>query len=193
MREITRKVYSFSELSNNSREKARNFVIEHMGGQCFEYDVEYAKEWLEFIGFEDVAFHYSISFSQRDFVSFSAEKYRYKKLAVSALKNCCTQDEYTQLVSKLAKKLQSIQRKAFYKDVFKVVTRHNGRVMIDSYFYNYVTQEDYYVEALKDFNKCLYRIMSDNYLKNISDENIPRYADGYGLEFYADGSIYEGV
>lgn len=191
MRDVTNKVYSFSELSNNACKNASNFILEHMDGRSLKYDARYIEELLEFIGFEGAAIYYSVGFCQGDFVSFSAEKYSYKKLAVSTLKNSYTQNEYTTLVGELAKKLQSIQRKAFYKDVFKVDTRHNGRVMIDSYFYNYITQEADYIEALKAFYDCLYRIMSDNYLESTSDENIAHYADECGLEFYADGAIYK--
>lgn len=168
MQIIETKVYTFNELNDDAKEKARAW---YRGG-ALDYDwyaavYEYAKECAKLMGIEIYRIYFSGFWSQGDGACFEG-RYAYQKGAIKAIKQHAPLDT---TLHHIAKDLQLAQRPAFYRLCANVKQRghysHSGCTDIEVYNreapYDDVKQEEDIKEALRDFMDWIYNQLEKEY------------------------------
>lgn len=209
MRTIESTVYTFDELDDSAKERARDWWREL---EALDFDaecvIEDAQRMAEILGIEfdtrpvklmgggvrrDPCVYWSGFSSQGDGACFEG-RYRYAKGAAKAIRKEAPQD--TRLHA-IADDLQAVQRKAFYRLEARV--RHTGR-----YYHEHSTSidveagEDSYrdigdkgeaiAEALREFMRWIYRHLEQEYTYIMSDENVDESIRTNGYEFDENGA-----
>ena len=198
MRIMKTKVYTFDELSDEAKEKARSWWRE--GGLDYEwYDGEYEDftTIAGFMGIEVEHIYFSGFWSQGDGACFEGN-YRYEKGGVKKLLEYAPQDkELNQIIETLAE----AQKKNFYQ-IYGTI-KHQGHY----YHYNSMDitlnrennrgeeipmvddAEDTITEAFRDLAKWLYRNLETQYDYLNSDEQVDETIRINDYEFTEDGGI----
>jgi len=185
-------VYTFDELSDQAKEKARAWWREgalHDGWwECVYAD---AKNVAELFGLDIEHIWFSGFSRQGDGACFEGD-YRYKKGALAAVKAYAPQDTDLHYV---VKALQDAQRKAFYK--LGATTKHRGHYYhsgcmgvdvchLDDRWRDIGSTEDDIKKALRDFADWIYRQLEREYEYQTSDEIVDEHiaANGYTFTEY---------
>lgn len=213
MRTVTKSVFSYSELSEEAKSKAREWYREASIRDDFfaECVIEDAADIADIMGidlrqtrktrmdkttFYAPSISYSGFYSQGDGASFEAS-YKYKKGAMKALKAYAPKDEKLHAICKV---LQEAQRKVFYSATVSVTTSgrycHSGSMSFDIEIGKNETQknmsdfESTGCEALKDFADWIYRMLESEYDYQNSDEAVEESIEANEYEFTEEGEIY---
>lgn len=193
------KVYQFDELSDDAKEKAREWYRD--GGFDYEWwdSVEYDfKEICKLIGITDVKIYFSGFSSQGDGACFEG-RYSYEKGNVKKLMEYAPLD--TEL-HRIVKELQAVQRKTFYQ--LTATVKHSGHYYhencTDIRVYNAdfgcndydatKEQEDAIKELLRDLMRWLYRTLEKEYDYLNSNEQVDDTIRANEYEFTEDGKRY---
>lgn len=197
MREETIKVFKFEELSDKAKEKAREWYREASQNDTFyaECVIEDVKEIAALMGIDIDKIYYSGFWSQGDGASYTG-KYRYKKGALKAVKSHAPQDEE---LHRIAKELQDIQSKNFYK-LSAHITRsgyyyHENTMRFDfmrdgEYLYTTMAWESDLKEVLRDYAIWIYKQLEKSYEWENGDENIDETIIMNEYEFTEDGKRF---
>lgn len=193
MRNITNTVYQYNELSDEAKEKAREWYV---SGYEFEHDAEWVTDDAKAIGalmgidIDDTA--YSGFWSQGDGASFTG-RYQYAKGAVKAVKEYAPQDTE---VARIAKALQDVQKKYFYKLCAGISTSgrysHSGTMDVSVYhadddYRDIGEAEDDITTLMRDFADWMYRELEKAYEWGVSDEQVEENIIANEYEFTEDG------
>ena len=195
MRIIKTKVYTFDELSEDAKEKARQWYRE-VDDFDFHADcvIEDAKECAKLIGIDIERVYYSGFWSQGDGACFDGS-YSYKVGALKAIKDYAPNDA---TLHRIAKDLQEAQMPAFYRLCARVKQRghysHSGCTDIEVYDrenpYSDVPQEEAIKEALRDFMDWIYSQLEKEYGYQNADAQVDENIMVNGYVFTEDGGHF---
>ena len=191
---ITRNLFQFDELSEEAKEKARDWYREFLYMDDYEFDfvIDDAKAVAALMGIEIDKVYYDISYSQGSGACFEGT-YSYKKGSVKAVKKFAPQDEE---LHRIAEALQSIQKKNAYKleasvkQVGRYSHANSTEIDVDLVDSNKVLRmEDFDAtrELLRDFMNWIYRQLQkqDEYIN--SNESIDENIRANEYEFLENG------
>jgi hypothetical protein len=213
MRHITTTIYTYAELSDGAKERARDWYRGASAGDGFfaEYVLDDAAEIADIMGVDlrqtptkDISgetsrYKPSISYSgfssQGDGASFKGY-YKYKKGACKALKAYAPKDEELQ---RICKTLQDAQKKVFYSATCNIFQRghycHSGTMQIELDCKDNVSSElfdeteEAILQALRDFADWIYRQLESQYDYENSDSAIVESIEANCYEFNENGTI----
>lgn len=193
MKTIELKLYEFEELSDEAKEKAREWF---RSGHEFdhEYIIEDVKNIGELMGISIDNVYYSGFWSQGDGACFEGS-YKYAKDSVKAVKEYAPND--TELHN-IAIGLQETQRSHFYGLTANV--KHRGRcyhelcTAIDVYnrdgYHANEKAEEEVSESLRLFMKWIYKKLEEQYEYEQTDEYVDECISINEYEFTEDGERY---
>lgn len=182
-------VYSFAELSEKAKEKARCKFIEYYDFEhSAEFIIEDAKTIGALFGLDIDKVFYSGFYHQGSGASFDGN-YRYGKGALQAVKKYAPND--TDLHS-IVKALQDAQRKAFYKLRAECYSSNRGNLRVnlshaDNAYFDVQPFEDDIESALNDFASWIYSNLEKEYEYQTSDDTIAEYYTDSDTEFTESG------
>lgn len=212
MRTIEQTIYSFNELSESAKEKAREWFRNASSDDSFyaESVIEDAATIADLMGIDlrqtrkthmdKTSFYaptifYSGFWSQGDGACFECS-YKYKKGSVKAVMNYAPKDAE---LHRIAKGLQAIQRKYFYS--LQATSKHSGhyyhsgcmRVSVD-YVGNQIDREtekgEYEItQLLRDFADWIYKQLESAYDFSVSDECVDDNIICNEYEFFENGMM----
>ncbi len=198
MRTITtvKEAYQFNELSDEAKEKARDWYKE--GALDYEwYDGVYedATTIGELMGITIDKIYFSGFYSQGDGAMFEGS-YRYEKNGVQKVKDYAPKDKE---LHRIAQTLQDIQKKHFYK--LSANVSHRGHYYHENctefnvykdgnYLYSQSEQdaEEEIIEALKDLMRWIYKTLESEYDYLLSDESVDETIMSNEYDFDIDGN-----
>lgn len=212
MRVIEKTVYQFDELSDDAKEKAREWFRQFVfSDSCdWEYIYEDAQECGRIIGIEigrrtyqtvggrsgtEPAIFFSGFSSQGDGASFHGS-YRYSKGASKAIRQRAPQDSE---LHRIADQLQAIQARYFYGLSARMGSgrgsnfyNHSGTMSVDvDSGDDYRTVDDAdesdIRELMRDFADWIYNQLEKEYEYQSSDEAVDEVIRANGYEFDEDG------
>ncbi len=205
---VTKTIFTFDELSDRAKEKARDWYIEGIESQdVAEYVLEDAATICDLLGIDlstrtvtlmdkstrqEPQIYWSGFSSQGDGACF-AGRYSYTKGSVKAIKDHAPKDNE---LHRIATELQSVQRQHFYK--LSASLRHTGHyshshsvsIDVDTDGTRPVTSddEDTVKEALRDLMDWIYRQLQTEYEYQTSDAQVTEAIIGNEYEFDEDGT-----
>lgn len=204
MREITtvKTVFTYNELSDKAKEKARDWFREsNCSHDWFDSVYEYADNAAKIMGIEldrkrgnttDIMF--SGFSSQGDGACFEAS-YSYAKGAVKAVKDYAPNDTELQRIAKL---LQDTQRRNFYRLTATTKQRgryyHSGCMSVsvedsENQYRDIGDSEDDITQAMRDFADWIYEQLESEYEDINSDEKVEENIILNEYEFDEEGNI----
>ena len=209
MRQITETVYTFDELSDAAKEKAREWYRGNDGGLDYDwwdsvYDdaaaigklmgIDMAQKPVKLMNGStryDPAIYFSGFWSQGDGASFNAE-YSYAKGCAKAVKDYAPKDEE---LHRIARELQDLQRHHFYTLTARVSTSgnysHSGTMRLD-YCQDRngdcgADTESDLLDLLRAFADWIYRQLERECDYLTSDESVDETIRCNKYEFTEDG------
>lgn len=212
MQKSTTTVYAYNELSDDAKERARQWYRDASAGDEFfaECVLDDAAEIADIMGIDlrqtrktladgkhryDPSISYSGFSSQGDGASFKGY-YSYKKGACKALKAYAPKDVELQ---RICKALQDAQRKVFYSATCNIFQRgnysHSGTMQIELECKDNVSSElfdeteEEILQALRDFADWIYKQLESQYDYENSDSAVVESIEANEYEFNEDGTI----
>lgn len=210
MRTETVNIYTFDELSDKAKEKARDWYRNEVfsGPYELEYVIDDAVNVGKLMGIdigtvtvklmggetrEKPSVYWSGFSSQGDGACFEGT-YKYRKGAVAAVAAEWPNDPD---LNRIANGLYSVQRRYFFK--LKAHITHNDRyyharsmdIRVINGDAHFGPREDAYEDVrdcMRDFADWIYRRLEDAYNYQMSDEAVDEAIAGNDYEFYEDGS-----
>lgn len=194
-----RPVFKFEELEDSAKEAARNWYRSASQDQWWEGVYESAAEVADMLGIEihlrkgTPVIFFSGFCSQGDGARFEGS-YAYKKGALKAVK--ADRPEDVELHA-LAKSLQDVQRRNFYKLTAECTStghyQHSGCMAVEvSYsddMYRAVTDEDEVRQLLREFADWIYQKLENEHDWLNSDAQVEESIEANQYEFYENGDI----
>ena len=201
--------YTFDELTDEAKEKARDWWRGCIDLNDYDFTTDDAVTIGELLGIEfdtrpvklygggtrqDPCIYWSGFYSQGDGACFEGY-YRYNKNSVKKVKEYAPQD--TEIL-RIAKTLQEVQRRNFYQLYASV--KHTGRychshsvsIDVERSDEQSVSRDDYETveELLRDFMDWIYSRLEDENDWLNSDEQIDETIRANEYEFYESGEIF---
>lgn len=195
MKTIETKVYNFDELSDDAKEKARQWCRENDDFSFHAESVlEDAKECAKLIGIDIDNIYYSGFSSQGDGACFEGA-YSYKAGGLKAIKEHAPKDKE---LHRIAKALQDAQKAQFYNIHARVKQSghysHSGCTNIDVYHndrpYDSIKQEDAIKEALRDFMDWIYKQLEKEYEYHSEDAQVDESINANEYTFTETGKRF---
>lgn len=209
MRTITKQAFTFDELSDEAKEKAREWYRGGDDGFYAECAPEDAATIADILGIDlrqrpvklvsgqtryDPAIYYSCPCSQGDGACFDG-KYRYKAGAAKAIREYMPHDAE---LHRIADQLKAVQRQNFYQ--LRATCSHSGHychsgcmsvdVWHDADRYRDIGgAEDDITQLLRDFADWIYDRLEAGYEHQNSDETVDENIRANDYEFYENGEI----
>lgn len=198
-RTVSKEIYKFAELSEEAKEKARDWY--RTGGLDYEwwdFVFEDAKTVGALLGIEIDNVYFSGFASQGDGAQFVGS-YAYKRGALAAVKAYAPSDA---TLAGIAANLQDLQRRNFYALSASVSSRrhysHEYCTDIAVYderdhAYNGMASDDAadgIAEFLRDFMHWIYKQLENEWEYLNSDESVDEAITANEYEFTADGELY---
>lgn len=196
MKTITINTYTFPELSEKAKDKARQYYHDAYMSDGFWHEciIDDAKEVGKLLGFDVRDVHFSGFSSQGDGASWTGG-YEYAKGAPAAVASYTGND--AELI-RIANGLQDIQRRHFYKLVASVSRAgyychsHTMRADVedrtDPYRDVRYAEKDL-LELFQDFADWIYKNLRNEYDYQTSDLAIAETFDANGVAFDANGNV----
>lgn len=211
MKTKTVNLYTFDELSDGAKEKARDWWRQHVFSDSsdWEFVFEDAIECAKILGIEiashsvplmngktrqEPSIYFSGFSSQGDGASFEGS-YQYAKGAAKKIRQHAPQDKE---LHRIADELQHLQKKHFYRLLaqMKVSGRysHSGCMAVDvtgtqdCYGFEDQRTEEVFTELMRDFADWIYRQLENEYNYQTSDEVADEALLANGYTFLADGT-----
>ena len=187
---VEKTLYQFHELS----EDAKQYAISTYFGDDWDYECvfEDAKEIGKLMGIDIDNIYFRGFWYQGAGASFTGG-YRYAKGGVKAVMEYAPQDKE---LHRIAKELQEVQRKYFYK-LYATITQsgtycHEWTMRFEIYSCdnNYTEIEEAGLkEALRDFARWIYKRLEEQYEYETSEEAVLEACEANGYEFDSKGRI----
>jgi hypothetical protein len=185
-----RTVYTFDELSDQAKKKAREWfrdgALDHEWWDCIEED---AKTCGSLMGIEVSKLYFTGFWSQGDGACFDGS-YRYAKGGAKAIRNYAPNDVK---LHKIADDLQALQRCSFYKITAHVKHRghyyHSRCTEIDVDDARDMSAEESVSELLRDFMDWIYRSLEHEHNWLLADAQVDESIRANEYEFDANGKI----
>lgn len=208
MRKECKMVYTYDELDDSAKEKARQWYSEQVFNDSsdWEYVYEDAERMASIIGItiddrpyktlggatrHEPCIWFSGFSSQGDGACFEGT-YRYKKGVVAAIKAECSDEE----LIRIATALQAVQRKHFYK--LRATCKHTGHYShsgcmgvdvehSEDQYRDLGDAEDDVRQLMRDFADWIYDQLEREYDYQTSDETVEETIVANAYEFYQSG------
>lgn len=188
--------YTFSELSDKAKDKARQYHADAYMSDGFWYEciIENAKEVGKILGFDIDKIYFSGFWSQGDGAIWIGH-YRYAKGSPAEVAKCTGND--SELI-RIAEGLQDIQRRNFYQLTARISTSgryshsHTMRADVEDSSNPYRDVSDAEGDLLKlfqDFADWIYNNLLREYDHLTSDSAIAEDFDANEVLFTAEGSV----
>lgn len=194
MRTIEKTVYQFDELTDGTKEKARDWFRESVFSESYDWEWVYedAKECGRLMGIEVDKIYFSGFSSQGDGACFEGS-YKYRKGAAKAIRQHGPQDTG---LHHIADQLQAVQKRHFYRLTASCNHRghyyHSGcmSVNVDYSGDDYRDIGDAEIEItdlLRAFADWIYSQLEAEYDYQISDESVDENIRANQYEFTETG------
>lgn len=208
MRKECKMVYTYDELDDRAKEKAREWFAELVFSDSCDWEFVYgdAEHMASIIGItiddrpcktiggatrHEPCIWFSGFSSQGDGACFEGS-YRYKKGAVKAIKAECNDEELV----RIATELQAVQRRNFYRLYATCAHRgcynHSGCMSVDvedseNQYRDLNGDDEVVAQLLRDFADWIYSQLERDYNYQTSDEVVEENILGNEYEFYQSG------
>lgn len=208
MRKECKMVYTYDELDDSGKEKAREWYAQHVFDDSCDWEFVYEdavrmaelmgieidqRAWTNSHGFKgkEPCIYFSGFSSQGDGANFEGT-YRYSKGAVKAIKSECNDAE----LIRIAYALQVVQRKHFYRLYATCKPRghysHSGCMSVDvehkdDPYRDLGDDEEEVRQLLRDFADWIYERLETEYDYQTSDEAVEETILANEYEFYETG------
>ena len=188
MREKVTKVYTFEELSDDAKVKARAWYREGaFDYEWWEFVYEDAKQCAEIIGIDIDKIYFSGFWSQGDGACFEGS-YKYKKGALKAIKEHAPKDT---TLHGIALALQKEQKKHFYQLSAHTKQRghyqHSGCMRVDVYNQDGEIDNDEITDQLRYFADWIYTRLEAEYDFMNADAQVDENIISSEYEFTEEG------
>lgn len=191
---IEKLAYTYEELSEKAKQKAKDRYYEHCVGLDFE--VESLETILEELGFRGAKIAFTGFWSQGDGASFIADSWQYKKGMLNSIrKNYPKWEE----LHDIAEELQCLSKKTGYHLKFSVIRTtsryyHENTVAPDfDYQYNDYQYSDkvqeYVADVVKWLCKVIYKELEKSYDYMTSDESMADFYANCDYIFDENGNM----
>lgn len=214
MRTIETQVYTFTELSEDAKERAREWYRRGMDYDTYWHEFIYddANTIAEIIGIQidtapvtlmdgskryKPAISFSGFYSQGDGACFTG-RYQYAKGSCKAIRSYAPQDAE---LHRIADELQAIQKRHFYMLDSRITQSGNychARTMrVETYWdysadgYPSIDTQDEVEQLIRDFADWIYRQLEKEYEYQNSDEAIDESIECNGYEFNDQGELIQ--
>ena len=187
---VKKTLYQFHELP----EDAKQYAISTYWYEDWDYEGVFydAKQIGKCMGIDIDDIYFRGFCSQGDGACFTGH-YRYAKAGVKAVMEYAPQDKE---LHRIAKELQEVQRKCFYK-LYATITQsgmycHEGAMRFEIYSCdnNYTEIEEAGLkEALRDFARWIYKSLEEQYEYETSEEAVLEACEANGYEFDEKGNL----
>jgi len=210
MRTVTKEVFTFDELSDRAKEKARDWYRTASAGDNYfsEHVIDDAATVAALMGINlrqnpvklmgggtryEPAVYWSGFWSQGDGACFEGS-YSYRKGSVAAVKAHAPQDV---ALASIAEDLAQAQRAAFFslgataKHVGRYTHEHSMSIDVEDTRegrYPTIAAEEAVSEALRDFARWIYRQLESAWTYENSDENVAETIRANEYEFDEEGN-----
>ena len=200
--EKTITLYTYDELSESAKEKARSWWLGCLDSTDFTWVIEDFCEVIGRMGFDPIirggtsnepSIYWSLGYSQSDYAGFEA-RYRYAKGGATAVKAYAPTDE---ALHAIAESLQEMQKRNFWQ--ITATVKHDDRrgfditeVMkngSDAYWHDSEDDPHYVIrEACKDLAHWLYTQLRNHDEHLTSEESVADAMQANGYTFRQDGT-----
>ena len=189
-------IYTYEELSDEAKAKARDWYRKNDDNEYSEFVIDDAKEVAALMGWEIDKIYWSGFSYQGDGACFEGIM-RYNKGCAKLVKAYTNDAE----LNRIAKAWQSLQRRNFY--ALEASVKHRGH-----YYHEMCTvfdcedtrsnygwmqnpeAEDDIKEIARDFMRWIYKRLEAEYEYSVSDEVVAENIIANGYEFTEDGEIH---
>mgnify|MGYP006349452599 FL=1 len=189
-------IYTYEELSDEAKAKARDWYRKNDDDEYSEFVIDDAKEVAALMGWEIDKVYYSGFWSQGDGACFEGIM-RYNKGCAKLVKAYTNDAE----LNRIAKAWQSLQRRNFY--ALEASVKHRGHYSHEMctefdcgdtrHNYGWLQNpeaEDDIKEIARDFMRWIYKRLEAEYEYSVSDEVVAENIIANGYEFTEDGEIH---
>ena len=189
-------IYTYEELSDEAKAKARDWYRKNDDNEYSEFVIDDAKEVAALMGWEIDKVYYSGFWSQGDGACFEGIM-RYNKGCAKLVKAYTNDAE----LNRIAEAWQDLQRQNFYALRARVKQRGQYQHEMCTEFdcedtrHNYgwlqnPEAEDDIKEIARDFMRWIYKRLEAEYEYSVSDEVVAENIIANGYEFTEDGEIH---
>lgn len=193
-------IYTYEELSDEAKAKARDWYRKNDDNEYSEFVIDDAKEVAALMGWEIDKVYYSGFWSQGDGACFEGIM-RYNKGCAKLVESYAPLDKE---LHRIAKAWQDLQRRNFY--ALKASVKHRGH-----YYHEMCTvfdcedtrsnygwmqnpeAEDDIKEIARDFMRWIYKRLESEYEYSVSDEAVEENIITNEYEFTEDGEFHRGT
>lgn len=194
-------IFTFDELSDSAKEKARDWYREgNLSCEWWDSVYEMAETAAKLLGIEidrksrsssQPAIWFSGFYCQSDYCAIEAD-YHYQKGSVKAIKAEFPNDTELQAI---AKGLQDVQKRNFYKLGARMsqTFRNNQSVDVwhcDDNYQDIGEDEEILADILKDFSHWVFRSLEKEYEYLNSDSFVDEGIAANEYQFTEDGEVY---
>ena len=189
-------IYTYEELSDEAKAKARDWYRKNDDNEYSEFVIDDAKEVAALMGWEIDKVYYSGFWSQGDGACFEGIM-RYNKGCAKLVKAYTNDAE----LNRIAKAWQDLQRRNFY--ALRASVKHRGHYQHEMctefdcgdtrHNYGWLQNpeaEDDTKEIARDFMRWIYKRLESEYEYSVSDEVVAENIIANGYEFTEDGEIH---
>ncbi len=189
-------IYTYEELSDEAKAKARDWYRKNDDNEYSEFVIDDAKEVAALMGWEIDKVYYSGFWSQGDGACFEGIM-RYNKGCAKLVKAYTNDAE----LNRIAKAWQDLQRQNFY--ALRASVKHRGHYQHEMctefdcgdtrHNYGWLQNpeaEDDIKEIARDFMRWIYKRLEAEYEYSVSDEVVAENIIANGYEFTEDGEIH---
>jgi hypothetical protein len=198
MQVVELKLYDFQELSDDAKEKARDWFRSIQSEDSFyaECVMDDAKEIGKCLGIDIENIYFSGFSSQGDGACFEGV-YKYRAGWREALNQCRPNNKE---LFKIGETLQAIQKRHFYKLRAKCLHRgpyyHSGCMTVevehlDDIYRDIQGSESDIIDTLREFADWIYKILEDDYYFYMSNEQIDESIEINGYTFTESGARHD--
>lgn len=179
-------VYSYDELSDKAKEKAREWYREYgLDYEWWDFCIDDFKEIGKILGFKIKNVYFGL-FSKSHHIGFPST-YSYEKNCLKKIKEYAPLDEE---LHALAKRLQNFQKPYFYQLEGKTTGNEDGFDIIGLY------DDCYYFDAEKEFQFIvyefagwMYKTLEKEYFGLLEEEVMIEYFEANDTEFDEEGNV----
>ena len=189
-------IYTYEELSDEAKAKARDWYRKNDDNEYSEFVIDDAKEVAALMGWEIDKVYYNGFWSQGDGACFEGTL-RYNKGCAKLVESYAPLDKE---LHRIAKAWQTLQGRSSY--ALRATVKHRGH-----YYHEMCTvfdcentrnqydllnagKEDDTKEIARDFMRWIYKRLEAEYEYSVSDEVVEENIIANGYEFTADGEIH---
>lgn len=200
MKAIELKIYSYNELSQSSKEKAKDNFHDYF---CFsDYSGEIINYWLEKYNVEKY-FYYKEAFYSGFYSQGDGAMFEYYNLESDLIKDAIDSLDIKKSIKDIMYNTLCITAKGIHSGHYyhQKSVNHNLDIYIeinsDAYtnLYNYIASytaeiEQYIIDKYDNLCSELYTMLENEYEMLTNEESVNMFYEDNGMMFFEDGTVY---